>query len=46
MTSIYLFLSMGFIRYWPLYQWDIKNTFLYGDLTEEVYMERPSGFVA
>lgn len=31
---------------WPMYQLNIKNTFLYGDLTEEVYMEQTPGFVA
>ena len=31
---------------WLMYQLNIKNTFLYGDLTEEVYMEQPPGFVA
>ena len=45
-ASVRLLLSMATMRSWPLFQLDIKNAFLYGDLAEEVYMEQPSGFVA
>ena len=40
-----LLLSMVLMRSWPLFQLDIKNAFLHGDLAEEVYMEQPPGFV-
>ena len=46
MTSVRLLLSMVAMSSWPLYQLDIKNAFLHGDLVEEVYMEQPPGFIA
>ncbi|RVX21356.1 Retrovirus-related Pol polyprotein from transposon RE2 [Vitis vinifera] len=45
-ASVRLLLSMAAMRSWPLYQLDIKNAFLHGDLAKEVYMEQPLGFVA
>ncbi|RVW53684.1 Retrovirus-related Pol polyprotein from transposon RE1 [Vitis vinifera] len=45
-ASVRLLLSIAAMRSWPLYQLDIKNVFLHGDLAEEVYMEQPLGFVA
>ncbi|KAL0324544.1 UNVERIFIED_CONTAM: Retrovirus-related Pol polyprotein from transposon TNT 1-94 [Sesamum calycinum] len=30
----------------PMYQMDIKNAFLYGDLNENIYMEQPLSYVA
>ena len=41
-----LLLSMVAMCSWPLFQLDIKNVFLHGDLAEEVYMQQPPGFVA
>ena len=46
MTSVRVFLSLVATYDWPLYQLDIKNAFLHGDLQEEVYMEQPPGFVS
>ncbi|RVW34232.1 Retrovirus-related Pol polyprotein from transposon RE2 [Vitis vinifera] len=40
-ASVHLLLSMAAMCSWPLYQLDIKNVFLHGDLAEEVYMEQP-----
>ena len=45
-TSIRLFLAIAAIHHWPLYQLDIKNAFLHGELEDEIYMEKPPGFVA
>ena len=45
-ASVRLLLSMAAMRSWPLFQLDIKNVFLHGDLVEEVYMEQPPSFVA
>ena len=41
-----LLLSIAAMQSWPLYQLDIKNAFLHGDLAEEGYLKQPPGFVA
>ena len=45
-ASVCLLLSMAAMCSWPIYQLDIKNVFLHGDLANEVYMEQLPGFVA
>jgi hypothetical protein len=45
MNSIRLVLSLVASQGWLVYQMDVKSTFLHGDLDEEIYMEKPPGFV-
>ena len=45
-ASVHLLLSMVAMQSWPLYQLDIKNAFLHGDLADEVYMEQLLEFFA
>ncbi|KAK4386010.1 Retrovirus-related Pol polyprotein from transposon RE2 [Sesamum angolense] len=46
LNSIRVLFSLAVNFSWPMYQMDIKNAFLYGDLNETVYMEQPPGYVA
>jgi len=46
MNSIRIIFSFAVNLLWPLCQLDVKNTFLYSDLQEEVYMEQPPSYVA
>ena len=44
LTTVRCLISMATVHRWPLYQMDVKNSFLNGDLQEEVYMQPPLGY--
>jgi len=41
MTSVRALIVVASSKQWPLFQLDVKNTFLHEDLHEEVYMQPP-----
>ena len=45
MDSIRLALAIVVAKGWEVHQMDVKNAFLHGDLSEEIYMEQPQGFI-
>ena len=44
LTSVRCLIAVAAIRRWPLYQMDVKNAFLNGDLHEEMYIQPPPGY--
>jgi len=45
LNSIKILLSIVVNLSWLLFQLDVKNAFLYSNLKEEVYMEKPPGYI-
>ena len=43
-TSVCSLLAIVAVHQWPLFQMDVKNVLLNGDLIEEVYMQTPSSY--
>ena len=44
-NSIRMILAIATLQNLEVHQMDVKTTFLNGDLKEEIYMEKPEGFI-
>jgi hypothetical protein len=43
-TTVRVLLALVGSKSWKLWQMDVKNAFLHGELDREIYMEQPKGF--
>ena len=43
-VTVRIIISLAVHNGWPLFQLDINNAFLYGELEEDVYMQLPEGY--
>ena len=44
LSSVRILIAISAARKWPLFQMDVKNDFLNGELSEEVYMKLPPSY--
>ncbi|GKB58700.1 gag-pol polyprotein, partial [Tanacetum coccineum] len=45
LEAVWLFIAYAAYKSFTVYQMDVKTSFLYGPLKEEVYVNQPDGFV-
>ncbi|KAH9779612.1 retrovirus-related pol polyprotein from transposon RE2 [Citrus sinensis] len=45
-VTVIVVLSLAVMNQWKIRQVDVNNAFLNGDLTEEVFMDQPEGFIS
>ena len=43
MVTVRIVIALAAAENWPLFQMDVYNTFLQGDLLEDIFMEIPKG---
>ncbi|RWR74934.1 Integrase, catalytic core [Cinnamomum micranthum f. kanehirae] len=46
MVTIRTIISLAAYKGWKLWQLDVKNAFLYGELDRDIFMEQPHGFIS
>jgi len=45
-SNIHVIISIAISNKWQIHQLDINNSFLYGDLAEDAFMQQPPDFTS
>ena len=46
MTLVRVVISFAACHSWKLWQLDVKNAFVYGEIDKDIYMEQPLGYIS
>ncbi|KAK8926585.1 hypothetical protein KSP39_PZI019006 [Platanthera zijinensis] len=46
MTSVRMVIALAACQGWRMWQLDVKNAFLYGEIDKDIFMDQPLGFVS